>query len=68
MPPVLLKPVSEYAPVVERMLDAVSPQLRALLPDAEVYHIGATSVPRSVTKGDVDPLVRVRQSFFGIEA
>jgi GrpB-like predicted nucleotidyltransferase (UPF0157 family) len=64
MQPVPLKPVSEYAPVVERMLGLVCPQLCALLPDAEVHHIGATSVPRCVTKGDVDLLLRVRPSCF----
>jgi len=30
-----------------------------LLPDAEVEHVGATSIPGALTKGDVDVLVRV---------
>lgn len=64
MPSVPLKSANEYAPVVERMLGKVIPHLRALLPDAEVHHIGATSIAGSVTKGDVDLLLRVKQSCF----
>jgi GrpB-like predicted nucleotidyltransferase (UPF0157 family) len=40
------------------------PQLAALLPDAELHHIGATAIPGSVTKGDVDVLVRVSSEEF----
>lgn len=37
-----------------------------LLPDVEVRHVGATSVPRALTKGDVDLLVRVEQQDFAM--
>jgi GrpB-like predicted nucleotidyltransferase (UPF0157 family) len=33
--------------------------IEALLPDAEVEHIGSTAVPGALTKGDLDLLVRV---------
>lgn len=33
--------------------------LQALLPAAEIHHIGSTSIPGSITKGDLDILVRV---------
>jgi GrpB-like predicted nucleotidyltransferase (UPF0157 family) len=32
----------------------------AIVPDAEVEHVGATAVPGALTKGDVDLVVRVR--------
>lgn len=33
-----------------------------LIPGAEIEHVGATSVPGALTKGDVDLLVRVQQA------
>jgi GrpB-like predicted nucleotidyltransferase (UPF0157 family) len=36
----------------------------ALLPDAEVEHVGATAVPGALTKGDVDLLARVSERDF----
>lgn len=36
----------------------------ALIPGAEVEHVGATAVPGAVTKGDVDVLVRVGEPDF----
>lgn len=36
----------------------------ALLPDADVEHVGATAVPGALTKGDVDVLVRVGEADF----
>jgi GrpB-like predicted nucleotidyltransferase (UPF0157 family) len=35
-----------------------------LVPTAEVEHVGSTSVPGALTKGDVDVLVRVRPDDF----
>ena len=35
-----------------------------LVPDADVEHVGATAVPGALTKGDVDVLVRVRETAF----
>lgn len=61
---VVLRPVSELAPQVERIVACVTAQLGALLPDAEVHHIGATALPGALTKGDVDVLVRVPPARF----
>jgi GrpB-like predicted nucleotidyltransferase (UPF0157 family) len=36
----------------------------ALLPGAELEHVGATAVPGALTKGDVDVLVRVGEDDF----
>lgn len=56
--------VSELMPRVTCILDHVRPQLEALVPDAEPHHIGATSIPGAVTKGDVDVLLRVAPDRF----
>jgi GrpB-like predicted nucleotidyltransferase (UPF0157 family) len=39
-------------------------EVAALLPTAEIEHVGATAVPGALTKGDVDLLVRVRERDF----
>jgi GrpB-like predicted nucleotidyltransferase (UPF0157 family) len=39
-------------------------RILALLPDAEVVHTGASSVPRALTRGDLDIQVRVPPSRF----
>lgn len=54
-----LKPANELMPQVERVLASVFAHLAALLPDAELHHIGATAISGAVTKGDLDVLVRV---------
>ena len=59
-----LSPVSELMPQIEGVLNCVLAQIAALLPDAELHHIGATAIPGAVTKGDVDVLVRVTESRF----
>jgi GrpB-like predicted nucleotidyltransferase (UPF0157 family) len=38
--------------------------IAALLPAAEIEHVGATAVPGALTKGDVDVLVRVPERDF----
>jgi len=64
MATVPIRPVSELQPTVERILAGVYAQLAALLPDAEVHHVGATAIPGALTKGDVDLLVRVSSARF----
>lgn len=44
--------------------DAHRRDVVALLPGAEVEHVGATAVPGALTKGDVDLLVRVAEEDF----
>ncbi len=43
----------------QRLFAAVSERLAALLPGADIRHIGATAVPGCLTKGDLDIVVRV---------
>lgn len=64
MPPISLKFAGELMPNVQRVLARVTPQVRQLLPDAEVDHIGATAIPGAVTKGDIDLVVRVAPAAF----
>ena len=61
----------EYArAAAERLFAAVQQQLVAVLPKTcELLHIGATSVPGCLTKGDLDIVVRVeRKDFQATEA
>ena len=47
-----------------RLYAEVEPRLRALLPAADIQHVGSTAVPGSVTKGDLDVVVRVEPAAF----
>src|SRR5712692_8771334 len=62
--PVRLRPVTEVAPLADEVVAEVATELRALLPDCDVEHIGATALPDGVTKGDVDVNIRVPASSF----
>jgi GrpB-like predicted nucleotidyltransferase (UPF0157 family) len=53
---------------VERAFDSIRNDVLAVLPDAEVEHIGATSTPGAITKGDLDVLVRVSPDEFDTAA
>jgi len=64
MAPVNLKTVDELMPQVKRTLSQVYAQLEALVPDAELHHIGATAIPGALTKGDVDVLLRASGARF----
>jgi GrpB-like predicted nucleotidyltransferase (UPF0157 family) len=44
--------------------DAHRDNVRARLPGAEIEHVGSTSIPGALTKGDLDLLVRVDASEF----
>lgn len=57
--PLRLFPEEDGRDAVEEALAVVRRELAELLPEAEVDHIGATSVPGSLTKGDLDVLVSV---------
>lgn len=61
---VVLQPVSEVASLADKIVAEVATELRTLLPDCEVEHIGATALPDGVTKGDVDVNIRVPASSF----
>jgi len=62
VPPISLKEATDPAPLVEPILAETFARIADLLPDAEVHHIGATAIPGSITKGDIDVLVLVSRS------
>jgi GrpB-like predicted nucleotidyltransferase (UPF0157 family) len=62
--PVNLYEVTDVADVAARVVSQFAGDVATLLPDAEVHHIGATSLPFGHTKGDVDVNVRVPESAF----
>src|SRR4051812_17307949 len=53
------RPAAELWPLVDRAFQRHSREIRALVPSATVEHVGATAIPGSLTKGDLDLLVRV---------
>jgi ribosomal protein S18 acetylase RimI-like enzyme/GrpB-like predicted nucleotidyltransferase (UPF0157 family) len=54
-----IRPESELRPQVEAAIERLTPLLGLMLPGAEIEHIGATAVPGSLTKGDLDLMARV---------
>ena len=57
--PITLLPPEAWQARAQAAFAAVSHELALLLPDAQVQHMGATSVPGSWSKGDVDLAVLV---------
>ena len=49
---------------VSAVFESLNTTLRALLLEARIEHIGSTSIPGAVTKGDLDICVQVEQSAF----
>jgi GrpB-like predicted nucleotidyltransferase (UPF0157 family) len=54
----------EISERVEAIFASEKHKLSSLFPDADIEHIGATSVPGSITKGDLDINVRVAPKDF----
>ncbi len=54
-----IRPESELRARVAAATERLTALLGHLLPGADVHHIGATAVPGSLTKGDIDLMVRV---------
>ena len=59
-----LRPVGDLVTDVEAVLADVRRELQELAPGLDVEHIGATSMPDGVTKGDVDVNPRVDRDGF----
>ena len=56
---VRIRPGAEIVGSVSAAFSAHSARIATALPAAEIEHVGATSVPGAMTKGDLDLLVRV---------
>lgn len=50
---------SEYQPLASSIFEQVAEELSRLLPFARVEHVGASSVPGAISKGDLDICVVV---------
>ena len=64
MASVRIRRADEIQDIARSVFDAHRRDLVALLPTADVEHVGATAVPGALTKGDVDLLVRVSERDF----
>ncbi|MEA9357583.1 GrpB family protein [Bacteriovorax sp. PP10] len=60
----LLKPYEDYSKHVNDLFVILSKELRSILPDARIEHIGSSAVPGSISKGDLDVFVGVDHSHF----
>lgn len=52
-------PPEAYQSDCEAMYQAYRAKIKTLLPDARVEHVGASSIPQAVSKGDLDIFVGV---------
>jgi GrpB-like predicted nucleotidyltransferase (UPF0157 family)/N-acetylglutamate synthase-like GNAT family acetyltransferase len=57
--PIQLHRVEELAMQIEAAVADLRAELHRLVPDGQVEHVGATSLPNGVTKGDLDVNLRV---------
>jgi GrpB-like predicted nucleotidyltransferase (UPF0157 family) len=64
MADVWIRPADDVRDLAEAAFQQHRRVVLALLPGAEVEHVGATAVPGALTKGDVDVLVRVGEDDF----
>jgi GrpB-like predicted nucleotidyltransferase (UPF0157 family) len=49
-----LLPAADYQPAIQSLFDRTAAALRALLPEARIEHLGASSIPGAWSKGDLD--------------
>ncbi|GIO24303.1 GrpB family protein [Oceanobacillus sp. J11TS1] len=55
---------SKFKADVEKLYFAQKERILHLVPNADIQHVGSTSIPNSLTKGDIDIQVRVNQEQF----
>lgn len=58
------KSSEESREAIERLFESEKKKLLELFPDADIQHIGSTSIPGLITKGDLDISVRVPEKDF----
>ena len=49
---------------VERRFNMIQSQLKSIVADAEIHHVGSTAIPGLLTKGDLDVQIRVSAEQF----
>ena len=54
----------EYQPQCHALFEHYQSKIQALLPNAHIEHIGASSIPNAISKGDLDIYIAVTQAEF----
>lgn len=57
-------PTEEFLEKADKAFETEKDKIQDLIPEADVQHIGSTSIPGSITKGDLDINVRVQKEDF----
>ena len=60
-----LRKTEEIAESLDSVLKHISSKCETLVPNARIEHIGSSSIPGALSKGDVDILVMVKADSFG---
>ena len=55
---------SQYLPRVLEAFESVKTMVIGLIPDADIEHIGSSSITGALSKGDLDVLLRVKKPEF----
>lgn len=64
MDKVNFRPYSHFLDLATKVFKEQKDRIINLLPYADVNHIGSTSIPNSITKGDLDIVIRVPKGKF----
>lgn len=59
------RPSLDFTDLANKIFEEQKRKIIERLPHADVQHIGGTSIPNSLTKGDLDLVVRVPKDKFG---
>jgi GrpB-like predicted nucleotidyltransferase (UPF0157 family)/alkylated DNA repair dioxygenase AlkB len=60
----ILLPPEQYQPQSIALFNALAARIKAILPQARIEHVGASSIPGAISKGDLDLCVIVRPEHF----
>ena len=58
------QPVEKFKELADKVFEEQKQRIFEKLPFAELHHVGGTSIPNSITKGDLDINVRVEKENF----
>lgn len=56
---VYFRPSEDFMDLANKIFEEQKRKILQLIPNADIQHIGSTAIPGSITKGDLDILVRV---------